>query len=239
MLVRARRVDPHGARYARWYGSSAHKALWVVGIGRIQGLLACGADGCYLPIAGHISQIQMLALRMSDEMHMLALQLQPPGLDHFGLVTTLANYLEQWSARTLVPVDLHTTDVDGVRFSPTIEIVLYWLAQEALTNILKHAQATRISFILQRRAEALLMIVEDNGVGFDITTVRRNAHAGRQLGLIGMQERVAQLDGALTIESEPGRGSTIIVYIPLANAVARGGDQRTWRVSNLQSRGGW
>jgi two-component system CheB/CheR fusion protein len=176
------------------------------------------------PIARHVSQIQMLALRMSDEIHTLALQLQPPDLDHFGLVTTLANHLEQWSARTLVPVELHTTGLDDVRFSPTIEIVLYRLAQEVFTNILKHAQATHVSLILQRRTDKLLMIVEDNGVGFDITTVRRNAHAGRQLGLIGMQERVAQLDGALTIESEPGRGTTIIVGIPLTNAVAGGSD---------------
>jgi signal transduction histidine kinase len=182
-------------------------------------------------IAGHISQMQMLALRMNDEVRTLALQLHPPGLAHLGLATTLANHLEEWSARTLVPIDFHTTGLDGVRLSPTIEIVLYRLAQESLTNILKHAQATHVSLILQRREEALLMIVEDNGVGFDITTVRRSAHAARQLGLIGMQERVAQLGGALTIESEPGRGTTIIVRIPLANAVAGDSDEYTSALS--------
>jgi signal transduction histidine kinase len=178
-------------------------------------------------IAGHVSQMQMLALRMNDELHTLALQLHPPGLTHLGLATTLANHLEEWSARALVPVDFDTTGLDGVRLSPTIEIVLYRVAQESLTNILKHAQARHVSLILQRRTEALLMIVEDNGVGFDITTVRRSAHAGRQLGLIGMQERVAQVDGTLTIESEPGHGTTIIVGIPWANAVMRDSDERT------------
>src|SRR5215213_7285767 len=183
-------------------------------------------------IAGHVSQMQMLALRMNDELRTLALHLHPPGLTHFGLATTLANHLEEWSARTLVPVDFHTTGLDGVRLSPTIEIVLYRLAQESLTNILKHARATHISLILQRRAEALLMIVEDNGVGFNITTVRQSAQAGHQLGLIGMQERVAQLGGALTIESEPGRGTTIIVRIPLANVVAAETGERTSGLSH-------
>jgi signal transduction histidine kinase len=114
-----------------------------------------------------------------------------------------------------------------VRLSPTIEIVLYRVAQETLTNILKHAQATHVSLMLQRRAEALLMIVEDNGVGFDITTVRHNAHSGRQLGLIGMQERLVQLGGTFTIESELGRGTTIIMRIPLANAVTGDSGERT------------
>src|SRR5215212_3627058 len=69
-------------------------------------------------IARGVSQIQMLALRMSDEVQTLALQLHPAGLTHFGLATTLANHLEEWSARTLVPVDFHTTGLDGVHLSP-------------------------------------------------------------------------------------------------------------------------
>jgi two-component system CheB/CheR fusion protein len=178
-------------------------------------------------IAGRVAQVQVLAMQISAEVRTLALQLHPPALDHIGLVATLANYVEEWSARALVPVDFHTTGLDGARLPATIEMALYRLVQECLTNILKHAQATDVSLIIERRADALQMIVEDDGVGFDIAAAHRSAHAARRLGLIGMQERVAQLGGALTIESEPGRGTNIIVRIPFADAVAGDADGYT------------
>ena len=97
-------------------------------------------------------------------------------------------------------------------------MALYRLVQECLTTILKHAQATEVSVIIEQRANAVQLIVEDDGVGFDIAAAQLRAHAARQLGLIGMQERVAQLGGGFSIESEPGRGTTIIVRIPLVGA---------------------
>jgi signal transduction histidine kinase len=88
--------------------------------------------------------------------------------------------------------------------------------------VLKHAQATSVSLIIERYADALRMIVEDDGVGFDGEVLMRRAPAERRLGLIGMEERVAQLGGTLTIESAPGSGTTVFVHIPLAN-VSQGG----------------
>jgi signal transduction histidine kinase len=84
-----------------------------------------------------------------------------------------------------------------------------------------------VGLILERRADAVRLIVEDNGAGFDVAAAQQRAHAARRLGLIGMQERVAQLGGAMTIESERGRGTTIIVHIPLADAVAGDADADT------------
>jgi two-component system CheB/CheR fusion protein len=177
--------------------------------------------------AGRVARVQTLALQISAEVRTLALQLHPPALDHMGLVATLANYIEEWSARALVAVDFHTTGLDGVRLPAALEMALYRLVQECLTNILKHAQATDVSLIIERRADALQMIVEDDGVGFDLAAAHRSAYAARRLGLIGMQERVAQLGGVLTIESEPGRGTTIIVRIPFEDAVAGDADGST------------
>ena len=90
--------------------------------------------------------------------------------------------------------------------------------------MLKHAQATGVSLIIERRASAVRMIVEDNAVGFDVSAAQRSAASERRLGLIGMYERVAQLGGTLTIEATPGSGTTMFVDIPLAGAKQGGAD---------------
>ncbi len=166
-----------------------------------------------------VEPLQALATRIGREVRTLALQLRPPALDDLGLVATLANDVEQWSARVLIGVDFHTIGLEQQRLPSPIETALYRLAQEALTNVLKHAHAASVSLIIERRADAVQMIVEDDGVGFDVEAVRRTAHTEQRLGLVGMNERAAQLGGTLTIESALGRGTTVFVRIPLANDV--------------------
>lgn len=87
--------------------------------------------------------------------------------------------------------------------------------QEALTNVLKHAQATYVSIILERRKDELRVIIEDNGRGFDPDAVSREGTGGRQVGLVGMTERALLVGGELRIESELGAGTTIYLSIPL------------------------
>jgi two-component system CheB/CheR fusion protein len=169
------------------------------------------------PTHEHVAPLQALATRIGREVRTLALQLRPPALDDLGLATTLANYVEEWSARVLVAVDFHTIGMAEQRLPSSIEIALYRLAQEALTNILKHAQATSVSLIVERRVDMVQMIVEDNGAGFDVMAAQRSAHTEQRLGLVGMNERVAQLSGTLTIESTPGRGTTVFVRMPLGD----------------------
>jgi two-component system CheB/CheR fusion protein len=163
-----------------------------------------------------VEPLQSLAARIGREVRTLALQLRPSALDELGLVATLANDVEQWSARTLIAVDFHTTGFESRRLPSAIATALYRLAQEALTNILKHAQATSVSLIIERRVDAVHMIVEDNGQGFDVAAVRDRAHIEHRLGLVGMDERVAQLGGVLTLESAPGSGTAVFIRIPLA-----------------------
>ncbi len=162
-----------------------------------------------------VEPLQSLATRIGREVRTLALQLRPSALDELGLIATLTNDVEQWSARTLIAVDFHTTGLESQRLPSAIETALYRLAQEALTNILKHAQATSVSLIIERRVDAIHMIVEDNGLGFDVAAVRDRAHIEHRLGLVGMDERVAQLGGVLTLESAPGSGTAVFIRIPL------------------------
>jgi signal transduction histidine kinase len=99
-----------------------------------------------------------------------------------------------------------------------VETTVYRIVQEALTNVLKHARAGRVSVILERRGDRLRAIVEDDGQGFDPEALERQGRAGRQMGLQGMAERAALAGGELSVESAPGSGTTIYIHIPLAHA---------------------
>jgi two-component system, chemotaxis family, CheB/CheR fusion protein len=179
------------------------------------------------PVHERVAPLQALATRIGREVRTLALELRPPALDDLGLVATLANAVEEWSARVLVAVDFHTIGLEQQRLPSSIETALYRLALEALNNVFKHAQATNVSLIVERRTGMAQMIVEDDGRGFDVAAARRSAHTEQRLGLVGMDERVAQLGGTLTIESAPGRGTTVFVRIPVADVVQGAVDDET------------
>jgi PAS domain S-box-containing protein len=168
-----------------------------------------------------LQQMLQLAGLIGKEIHHLALELRPTALDDLGLHTTLVNYVEEWSERSNVEVDFHSTGLDGQRAPPQIETALYRIVQEGLTNVLKHAQARHVSLILQRSAGQVLAILEDDGQGFDVDG--KTNPVGR-LGLLGMRERVDLVGGTLTIESTPGKGTTIFVRIPLAGDGKETGD---------------
>ena len=102
---------------------------------------------------------------------------------------------------------------DRGRLSIDIETVLYRIAQEALNNVAKHAHATNVAIVLEQRASQVLLIVEDNGAGFDLQAILQADEKG--LGLIGMRERAALVAGTVEIESQPDSGTTIVVRIPV------------------------
>ncbi|MBC8076139.1 MAG: PAS domain-containing protein, partial [Chloroflexales bacterium] len=178
-----------------------------------------------------VAQLQALTVKIGQEVRRLAVQLRPAALDGLGLAVALTNYVEEWSAHARVAADFHTSGLEDERLPLAVETTLYRIAQEALTNVLKHAQATGVSLIIERRANAVRMIVEDNGVGFAVARAQRSTASERRLGLIGMHERVAQLGGVLTIEATPGSGTTVFVDIPLADAKQGGADGTDTRVS--------
>ncbi len=162
-----------------------------------------------------LQQLQELTDRVGKEVHHLALELRPTALDDLGLHTALVNYVEGWAERSGVAVDFHSTGLDAERLPSLLETALYRIVQEGLTNVLKHAQARRVSLILQRSPNQMVAILEDDGRGFDPAGEIPWANTPSRLGLLGMRERVALVGGTLTIESTPGKGTTIFVRIPL------------------------
>jgi signal transduction histidine kinase len=110
---------------------------------------------------------------------------------------------------------MHTSGLDQGRFAATLETTLYRIVQEALTNVLKHSGATRVSLIVKRGKGELLAIIEDDGRGFDRAAVMQASSARRQLGLRGMEERAALAGGQLDIETAVGAGTAIYVHLPL------------------------
>lgn len=159
-------------------------------------------------------QLEGMIDELSREVHTLAWGLRPPALDDMGLETALRNYVEEWAERSRVPVDFHSAGFAGGRLPLMHETALYRIAQEALTNIAKHSGADRVSFILERRGDHVLAVIEDNGGGFDVEAAMPATGRGRRLGLLGMRERAALLGGTINVESEPGVGTTLFVRIP-------------------------
>ena len=128
----------------------------------------------------------------------LAVELRPKALDDFGLVAALEHLRDTFSEQTGMRVDLEAHV--GDRLPSDVETALYRIVQEALTNIVKHAQASAVSIVLARSARAITAVIEDDGRGFT------PGDGGDGMGLLGMGERLALLGGKLKIESSPGVG---------------------------------
>ncbi len=137
----------------------------------------------------------------------LAVELRPKALDDFGLVAALERLRDTFSEQTGMRVDLESQI--GGRLPSDVETALYRIVQEALTNIVKHAQASSVSIVLARTNRAVTAVIEDDGRGFS-PDERVDG-----LGLLGMGERLALLGGKLKIESSPGAGATIVAEVPL------------------------
>ncbi len=149
-----------------------------------------------------------------DEVHRLAYGMRPAILDDYGLDFALARYTKESAERFKIPIDYqYICPSDGERLPGRIEITLYRIAQEAVTNIIRHAQAHRASVILLWHHHEVTLLVEDDGVGFDSASVQKGHNTC--LGLIGMKERAALLGGDFSVESVPGNGASIRVRIPL------------------------
>jgi signal transduction histidine kinase len=137
----------------------------------------------------------------------LAVELRPKALDDFGLVAALEHLRDTFSEQTGIRVELESQL--GDRLPSDVETALYRIVQEALTNIVKHAQASAVSIVLARSRRAVTAVIEDDGRGFT------PGDAGEGQGLLGVGERLALLGGKLKIESSPGAGATIVAEVPL------------------------
>jgi two-component system, NarL family, sensor histidine kinase DevS len=156
-----------------------------------------------------VSDLRELVVTTLQDVRRLAVQLRPTALDDFGLVAALERLVQTFAETTGVEVDLEPR-LGAERLPPEVETTLYRLVQEALTNVVKHAEARHVSILLARREGSVIAVIEDDGLGFD-----PDARDGDGVGLLGMQERVELHDGRLTVESAPEAGTTLRIEIPL------------------------
>jgi two-component system sensor histidine kinase DegS len=144
--------------------------------------------------------------------HRFARELRPAVLDDLGLIPALHSFMKNFTERTGVHTAL--TAFAGVeQLNMTRRTVLFRVAQEALTNVARHAQASRVEIIIQQTPNGVCMTVADDGKSFQVQRVLL-ARGSKRLGLLGMRERLEMVGGNFQVESEPGKGTTIAARIP-------------------------
>ena len=161
-------------------------------------------------ICSKIDDAQTLARVIDRAVDFLSWKLRPATLDDFGLVPALERYVKEWSDHTGITAKLLTANLPKVRLLPELETHLYRIAQEALNNTGKHARAQSAQVLLEKRGDAIVLIIADDGSGFnpDDKTERR-----QNIGLCAMRERAELLGGTLEIESSPGSGTVIVARV--------------------------
>lgn len=145
----------------------------------------------------------------------LSLDLRPSLLDDLGLAAALRWYIDRQAQRAGFTAEIKIETLPA-RPAPEIETICFRVAQEALTNIVRHAKARQVSVVLRQNSARLEMIIRDDGSGFDVYEAREQALRGASLGLLSMEERVVLGNGRIEIESAPGQGTAIHVWLPLA-----------------------
>jgi signal transduction histidine kinase len=156
--------------------------------------------------------LRYLTSETLEELRRLSLDLRPAALDNLGIVPALLWFTKRSSESSGLEIKLNSPDQLD-RLPAEMEITLYRIAQEAITNTIRHAQATSINIKLERGVHCMWLTIEDDGQGFKME--RQNSG----LGLVGIQERIALLDGNMKIESSPGYGTKLWVEIPIPESI--------------------
>jgi two-component system CheB/CheR fusion protein len=160
-----------------------------------------------------MDELQRTVRTLNNEVDFLAWQMRPVSLDDLGLATALRNYVKQWSGHFNISAQFRAGEHADGRFLPQIETNLYRIAQEGLNNCAKHADCTSAEVLLELRDRHLVLIVADNGVGFDPETVTKQG----RWGLLGMNERARLIGGNIEVESTPDQGTTIYIQVPIGS----------------------
>jgi signal transduction histidine kinase len=164
--------------------------------------------------SAHVAELKHMVDGILENLHQLATDLRPASLDHLGLVAALRQHVEAFGRQHDLAVQFETVNLEDKRLSPTQETALFRIVQEALTNVVRHAQASRADVLLERQGDRVIAIVEDNGLGFDPVAAMQSG----RLGLLGMRERAEMLGGTLVVESWPGAGTTLFVEVPYVHS---------------------
>lgn len=164
---------------------------------------------CTPGIRQGLDELKGVADGVLEALHQMAVNLRPIALDHLGLVAALEQLAKNMSSTNL-SIQFKPLGFQGERLPGDLEVSLYRIAQEALTNIIRHARASRVGILLERHAGQVKLFVEDNGIGFNLDQANQN----ERIGLVGMRERAEMFGGKLTIETHPQVGTSVIVEVP-------------------------
>jgi signal transduction histidine kinase len=157
-----------------------------------------------------VAELREMVVSTLQNVRRLAVELRPAALDDFGLVPAIERVSDMVTEQGDVAVEVQS-HLNDERLPAETETALYRIVQEALTNVLKHAEATRVTVRLSQTEKAVALVVQDDGKGFELESVRDGG-----VGLIGMRERVGLLGGRLTVESSEGAGTMLKAEVPLS-----------------------
>ena len=184
---------------------------------RIQlALLALHADDPEM-IRTRVPEVQQQVDEVSENLHRLAVNLRPASLDHSGLITALSQHVQTIRQQYGLKGEFEVCGFDR-RLPPEMETAVYRIVQEALTNVVRHAEATRVDVLLKHNGSHFYLIIEDNGKGFDPLRMMSELVVSDHLGIIGIRERAEMLGGILTLDSSIGNGTTLKIEVPYDNS---------------------
>lgn len=171
----------------------------------------------------NIARTQKLVEKSVDVVHRFARELRPTVLDDLGLIPALHTFMKSFREETGIRVSL-SAFAAVEKMNGDKRTVLYRVAQEALTNVARHAQASRAEVKIEKVDGCICMRIKDDGKGFEKERVL-SARRGQRLGLLGMRERLDMVGGKFTVTSRPGKGTTVLAQVPLMNPLRGGGGE--------------
>jgi two-component system CheB/CheR fusion protein len=165
-------------------------------------------------LSADVTSILSILDQLDSDIDFLAWELRPVVLDDLGLREAIKLYVERWKDHVGVPADFHSSGLDHDRLPTEVENNLYRITQEALNNAAKHSGCSHVSVLLERLDDHVMLIIEDDGVGFG--PEQETERTDQIFGLSGMRERAALIEAKFEIESIPEKGTTVFVKVPLS-----------------------
>jgi signal transduction histidine kinase len=168
------------------------------------------------PTTDQLAEVEEMTTQVIADLRRLTRNLRPIYLDDLGLVPALKMLAQDTGEMLQMPVEFHFSGAER-RLEPQVELALYRVAQEALSNAARHAQASRIAVFLEFNPQVVVLTVSDDGCGFTVPKSPSEMAPGGHFGLLGMQERVELIGAQLEIHSMPGEGTRVNVTVPLSS----------------------
>jgi signal transduction histidine kinase len=165
-------------------------------------------------LAPRLQESLQVVEHVLEQVHDVSLNLRPSVLDVLGLIPALRSLTERQAALAGLQAEVRADPLEQ-RLDPMIETQCFRVAQEALTNVVKHAKARTVTVELTRNEQQLHLSVRDDGVGFDVASLREQAVCGASLGLLSMEERATLAGGGLQYHATPGQGTEVHAWFPL------------------------